>query len=135
MSHFLRRSTLVSVSLTLLAFLGCGQRPRLDVVPTLEEGRVVFNVPFSGINGLLQFTVEDESGKRLWDVKTSYYKGHAITYGVLPTGGSTVIRQDFPPNDQPPPDIRGKTVRVSIEYQYDDPIPSARTFKKTVQVP
>jgi hypothetical protein len=117
------------------ADFGCGQRPRLDVTPTLEDGRVVFNVPFSDVNGILRFTVEDELGKLLWDVDTPYYKGHTITFGVPPRRGDRVARQEFPPDGQPPPDIRGKTVRVSIEVQYDSPIPSTRTFKRTVQVP
>lgn len=116
-------------------FVGCGQLPRIDVSPVVENERIVFDVQHSGINGILGFRVEDDAGELLWDVRTSYEKGRKITYGVLPPGGNRSARQEFPPQGQPPPDIRGKTVTVCVEYQYDSPAPSSGTVRKTIRIP
>jgi hypothetical protein len=101
----------------------------------VEGDKVIFNVPHSGVNGLLGFRVDDEAGQVLWDVRLAYEEGHRFTYGVLPTGGNMPAKQKYPDSDRPPVDIRGKTVIVSIQYQYDSPAPSAGTFKKTVRIP
>jgi hypothetical protein len=119
----------------LLLISGCGQHPRIDISPTVEGGQVVFHVPFSGVNGLLKFAVKDGE-TMLWDVTMSYDKGHKIVYGVLPTGGNMPAKQVFPPPGQAPRDIRGRTVTVCVEYQYDDGFSACcRSFKKVVEVP
>jgi hypothetical protein len=92
--------------------------PRINVYPAIENGKVVFEIPYTGINGLLGFKVE-EGERTVWAIKTSYERGHEITYGVLPTGGKMVAHQIVPPSGERLPDIRGKRVTVSVEYQYD----------------
>lgn len=130
------RTAKLLVSLVIaMSTVGCGQRPRMDVQVAVEDGRVVFDVPRSDENGLLGFRVEDEAGAILWQVKMSYDEGRRITYGVLPTGGNMAARQVVPADGAAPPDIRGRTVRVRVEYQYDDPAPSAAHFDKVVRVP
>jgi hypothetical protein len=132
-----RASGLLVIALAALWACGCGQRPRLHVVPSLDAGsRVVFDMPRTDVNGLLEFRVEDEAGKALWHVHMSYEKGHRITYGVLPTGGNMTARQEVPTDGSAPPDIRGRRVQVRVTYQYDEfAAASAGHFEKTVDVP
>jgi hypothetical protein len=129
----LRTAILFLVATLTLTLAGCG--PRVDVQVSVVDGRVVFDVPWSGTNGLLGFRVEDEAGAVLWDVKMSYDQGHQITYGVLPTGGNMTAQQVVPPDGAAPPEIRGRRIRVRVTYQYDDPAPSAADFEKVLQVP
>ncbi len=126
--------TLCAIALSTI-FIGCGQIPRLDVKPALQNGRVVFDVPHRGINGILGFRVQDEAGNPLWAVTTSYEAGHRIVYGVVPPGNNMAARQEFPADNQPPADIRGKTVKVLVNYQFDRMVPLGGTFEKTVKIP
>ena len=123
--------------LAAVGWVGCGQRPRLDVITSVDEkGRVVFEVPRSDVNGLLSLKVADESGKLLWEVDMSYEKGTQITYGILPTGGNMTARQIVPADGAAPPDIRGRRVHIHVEYQYDEFMaPSAGHFEKFIDVP
>ena len=115
---------------------GCGQRPRIDVSVSIDDGRVAFDIPRRDVNGLLSFRVEDLNGKVLWQINVSYELGQRIIYGVLPTGGNMDAKQVIPSDGKAPPDIRGHSVRVIVEYQYDELMaPSAADFEKTVQVP
>jgi hypothetical protein len=125
------------LSLVAIGSGSCGQSPRLDVSASIDEGgRVVFDVPRRGVNGLLGFRVEDEAGKVLWDVSMSYEQGRRITFGVLPTEGNMKARQIVPADGSAPPDIRGRRVRVRVGYQYDElTAASAASFEKTIQVP
>src|SRR6516162_9142792 len=100
---------LMSVGAWVLLLFGCGQNPRIDVVPEIENGRVVFKVPHSGINGILSFRVM-EGDKDVWIVLPHYETGHRIVYGELPTGGNMPAEQTVPAPGQPLPDIRGKSV-------------------------
>ena len=115
----------------IFAVVSC-QGPRIDVVPFVEGNRVVFDIPRSGINGLLGIIVEDEAGHILWKVNLKYYNGRQITYGEMPRGSKQVI----PADGSTPPDIRGRRVQIQVEYQYDEFMaPSAACFVKSVQVP
>ena len=119
----------------LLLITGCGQHPVIDVLPEIEKNKVVFNVPFSGINGLLNFRVTD-GHKTLWAVNTSYEKGHKFVYGVIPTSGNMTAKQTFPAQGDAILDIRGRKVTVWIEYQYDSGFAAcSRSFKKIVDIP
>jgi hypothetical protein len=109
--------------------------PRINVYPAVENGKVVFEIPHSGINGLLAFKVQ-EGGRTVWEITTAYEKGHQITYGVLPAGGNMAARQVVPPPGKLPPDIRGKRVTVSVEYQYDYGFaPCCDSFGTAVDIP
>lgn len=114
---------------------GCGQHPRIDVSVGIENGQVVFNVPFGDMNGLLDFAV-CEGKKTVWAVSLPYERGHRIVYGLIPTGGNTVAKQTLPPVGEPLPDIRGKTITVCVGYQYDSGFaPCTGHFEKVVAVP
>ena len=126
---------ITTVVIALLLISGCGQHPRVDVSPAIENGQVVFSIPFSGINGILGFEVND-GNETLWAVNTSYDKGHKIIYGVLPTGGNMTANQTFPPDGKAPLDIRGKTVTVSVTYQYDSGFTACSgMFEKSMAIP
>lgn len=133
----MRIGGLLVTLLIALSACGCGQRPRLDVVPSIDDGgHVVFDIPRTDVNGLLGFRIEDETGKALWHVRMSYDKGSRITYGVLPTGGNMAAQQEVPTDGSPPPEIRGRRVRVKVDYQYDEfAAASVDEFEKTVDVP
>jgi hypothetical protein len=118
-----------------LILSGCGQNPRIDVTPGLENGRVMFNIAATGINGLVRFAVMDGTN-RLWEVSTSYEQGTRIIYGVLPTGGNMAARQVVPPSGVVPAPIGGMVVTVRADYQYDDGFaPCVGHFEKSVLIP
>jgi hypothetical protein len=114
-----------------LFLCGCGQSPRIDVTARIEDGEVVFDIPHTGINGLLRFIVKDEEGKSLWSVDLTYETGHKIMYGEVPKGG----KQQLPADGTRPPRIGGRAVVVIVKYQYDDQVPSADSFSKTIHIP
>jgi hypothetical protein len=117
--------------LFLTAVPGCGQRPKVDVTAGVENDQIVFNIAYSDVNGILGFGVEDTSGTPLWKVDLNYFKGHKITYGKTPKGD----KQQLPENGAAPPSIRGNKVRVIVQVQYDDWVPSARHFSKVLDIP
>ncbi len=109
----------IVTSVLFVYFRGCGQHPVVSVSAKVEGNDVVFHIPHYDVNGLLGFEVADNQGVVLWRIKLPYEKGHAITYGVLPQGGNMAARQEIPPPPTTPSPIRGKTVFVRVEYQYD----------------
>jgi hypothetical protein len=118
-----------------LVLIGCEQHPRIEVTPGLENGRVVFRLRTSGMNGLLRFAVM-EGTNTLWEVSTSYEQGNRLVYGELPKGGNTAARQGFPPKGVAPAPISGKPVTVRVEYQYDDKFSACvGDFEKSMQIP
>jgi hypothetical protein len=118
----------------MLIIAGCGQKPHVDVSAKIENNQVVFNIPSSGINGILSFGVKDFN-ETLWSINTSYEKGNSIIYGVIPSGGKAVAKQSFPLDGKTPIDIRGKNVTVWVEYQYDSGLsPCVGTFEKNLTI-
>jgi hypothetical protein len=118
-----------------LLIVGCAQNPRITITPSIVNDRVVFNLTTSGINGILGVEVRDANGT-LWEIRTSYEKGNRIVYGELPTGGNMAARQTFPPPGTAPKGIRGKTVTVRIDYQYDQWISAcAGDVEKVLVIP
>ena len=131
----MRRLVVVLLGVASYALLGCEQSPKMDVKPVIENGQVVFEVPHKGIISIHVFRIEDEDGKPLWDLHTTY-KGHRIIYGVAPASGSMRAQQKVPPEGEIPVPIRGRTVIVTVVYEYDENMtPSAGTYRKTVQIP
>lgn len=126
---------IISCVLQALCCVGCAPPPRIDVSASLEGGRVIFNIDHHHINGLLRFQVRDSSGNLLWDLDLSYERSRRIEYGVLPTKGGRPAKQVYPPANTTLLDIRGTTVQILIEYQYDAPWPSSGTFQKTIAIP
>jgi len=131
----MRRLTLISLVMIAFCGPGCGQRPKLDVKARLSDDRIVFDIPASGINDVHVFEVDDESRMPIWRVSLHGHEYKCIEFGALPKGGLSEARQTFPPEGNAPANIRGKTVLVRIQYQYDSPVPSLGTFEKIVQVP
>jgi hypothetical protein len=128
----------VSVFLWLVLSLvlsGCGQNPRIDVTPGIENGRVVLNITARDVNGLVGFAVMDGTNT-VWEVSTSYDKGTKIIYGALPTGGNMAAKQVFPSRGVVPTAIGGKTVTVRVDYQYDHDFSACEGhFEKSMQIP
>jgi hypothetical protein len=123
------------VWVSLLSCLGCAQHPKVDVVPRILENDVVFDISTSGINGILGFRINDSSGSLIWAITLDGQIINRIQYGVLRTGELAEARQTFPPDRKAPVDIRGKSVVVSIHYQYDAYAARAGTIEKTVAIP
>lgn len=114
---------------------GCGQHPRIDVAASIEDEKVVINVSFTQINGISALIVS-EGEKTLWSVTTSYENGHKFVYGEVPKGGNMPAQQTNPPVGEHAPNIRGKTVTVSVVYQYDSGFSAMTgTFRKSIRVP
>ncbi len=126
--------TLLWLALSLV-LSGCGQNPRIDVTPGIENSCVVFNIAARGMNGLLGFAVMDGTNT-LWEVSTSYEQGTRIVYGVLPAGGNMPARQVVPGSGVVPAPIGGMVVTVRVDYQYDDGFaPCVGHFEKSMQIP
>jgi hypothetical protein len=108
-----------------------GQFPLVDVDAAVENGQVVFDIRHKGCNGLLWFAVDGERGEDLWKLELGYATTHRIAYGESPRFG----KQVFPAGNQPPADIRGKPVTVTVGYQYDRFEPSLGRCQKTLRIP
>jgi hypothetical protein len=125
----------ISCTLLFLLFGGCGQHPHIDVTSGIENGRVVFDLTTSDINGLLGFVVM-EGTNTIWEISTSYEKGTRIVYGVLPNGGNMAARQVFPSAGGVPASVDGKVVTVRVDYQYDnDGSACMGHFEKSMRIP
>jgi len=125
---------LLTTTLVSLLLLGCGQRPQITVTTSLLDDQIVFSFSHSQINGIIGFRVKDEADNLLWSVKNPDDQG--ITYGRLPgNGGYAKPTQLFPLDNTSPVSIRGTTVTVFIDYQYDNLAPSTGTYRKTIAIP
>src|SRR5438128_1983164 len=78
------------------ALTGCGQRPLVKVKASASQGQVVFGIDYSGINRLLRFTVLDQNGQMLWEIKIAGENISKITYGVVPRSDGLKCVQVFP---------------------------------------
>ena len=87
--------------------------------------------------GLATVTFLDPEGNRLWEINgQGQSKPGKIVYGQLPADPAVPWRQDFPENNQPPPDIRGKTVKVRVTNRFQVAFgPGHEQTELTVQVP
>lgn len=140
--HFLcKLGTHIRLSVTIIilacCFCGCGQNPKIDVTARVENGKLVFDVPHSDINGLLHFRVSNVTGKHLWSITMAYEQGKTITYGELPTGGNNTAQQLVPYDGvSAPPEIWGRPVSVVVGYQYDEFMAASMgDFLKDLNIP
>jgi hypothetical protein len=136
-------AVIAAFALISLSLAGCGQRPRVDVSATIEDGRVVFDVPHSGMNEIMSIRVKEQNGELIWHLSLGSQNWHKealkVTYGVVPpreTDLEIPPSQIFPSDNTPPRNIRGETLNVLIEYQYDSGLAAcAGSFSKTLKVP
>ena len=115
--------------------IGCAPSAQVTVELRRDEKGVLLNVGLPKENRLLQITVRDANLQTLWDVETRYCELRTFVYGVLDASSSCTCVQLFPPTGMPPKLVTGTTVIVEIGYSYDDPIPSAGTFRTKAVVP
>jgi hypothetical protein len=127
----------------LIAFsCGCGQRPKVDILASLESDQVVFHVTASDINSIIEFGVRDVDRKPLWIINTyrdnwRATKTHEIRYGVVPIKEENrPSEQRIPIQGERPPDIRARRVIVYVQYKHDRVFDEAiGTFSKEIKVP
>lgn len=108
---------------------------------TVKDGKVVFDLEYGRrVTGLVQFIVKDENGKTLWSVRASGQTPiKQVTYGVVPADPSydpTYLKQQaYPEDGQPPADIRGKTVRLRIDYRFVQFGAGVEIYEIPLQIP
>src|SRR5437879_10090153 len=97
---------MVTVAFITLSLAGCGQRPRVDVNATIEDGHVVFDVPHSGLNEIMSVRIQEQGGGELiWHLSLGSQNAHKgslkVTYGVVPPRETQL---EIPPSQIFPPD-------------------------------
>jgi hypothetical protein len=85
--------------------------------------------------GISMITFTDAAGNKLWEVTgQGSEKPAKVIYGQLPADGS--LKQTFPEDGKPPPDIRGQTVKVEVDNRYQIALgPGHEMTQVTVTVP
>jgi len=85
--------------------------------------------------GITTITVTDTAGNKLWEVSgLGTAKPATVVYGQVPADGS--LKQTFPEDGSPPPDIRGKTVQVRVNNRFQVALgPGQEITDLTVEVP
>jgi hypothetical protein len=91
--------------------------PTVTVEAVIEKGKVVFVIDHKNAKYLTFLKVSDGMNGDVWGVEMQF-KGQKIIYGELPKGKGVTAVEKF--RDQAGlPDIRGKTVKLWITYQFD----------------
>jgi hypothetical protein len=143
---------LIGVVLTLLVLavlaiyvVGCtvakvGQALRTDtkvaVRATTTSGQLELDLSYGNeATGITTITVTDPTGNKLWEVSgQGTTKPPRVVYSQLPAGGS--LKQVFPEDGSPPPDIRGKTVQVRVVNRFQVAFgPGQEVTDLSVEVP
>jgi RNA polymerase sigma factor (sigma-70 family) len=111
----------------------------LAVRTRVIDGQVQFDVAYGrNVTGISAFIVEDEQGNPLWSVRASGQNNiKKITYGVVPVDRNYAGRQqEVPADGTKPEDIRGKKVRIEVDYR-DMALfgPGTEVYRDTVEVP
>ena len=85
--------------------------------------------------GISLITFTDAAGNKLWEVTgQGSEKPAKLIYGQLPADGS--LKQTFPEDGKPPPDIRGQTVTVQVTNRFQVAFgPGQEMTDVTVPVP
>ena len=84
------------------------------------NGQVEFEMGYGkDVTGLSVFLVQDVEGNELWRLSgRSDQKPPKVVYGVVPDEPAGAWEQVFPADGKPPPDIRGKHVRIEANCRF-----------------
>lgn len=130
---------------TVTGWLG-GTRPgdpvastQSDFTPHVRNGQVEFDVLYGReATGLVKFTVSDpDTGKPLWVlVGPGQHKVPKFVYGQVPTDPVYNWTQELPADGAPPPDVRGKRVKVQVLTRFQVMFgPGQEINERVIEVP
>ncbi len=106
---------------------------------TVKDGKVEFGLSHGkNVTGVVRFIVSDDTGEVLWSVMASGQNPvRHIVYGVPPADPSYAGRRQLVPADgAAPADIRGRTVRVRVDYRFTTFLgPGTEVYETTIAVP
>jgi hypothetical protein len=104
---------------------------------TTADGRLELDLSYgTEATGIVTITVTNVDGEKLWEVtgQGASSKPAKVVYGELPADGS--LKQSFPEDGKPPPDIRGQTVQVRIVNRFQVAFgPGQEVTDLTVEIP
>jgi hypothetical protein len=109
---------------------------KVVVKPITMNGRLELDLTYGNeATGITSITVTDAAGNTLWEViGQGSVKPAKIVFGWLPADGS--LKQSVPEDGSPPPDIRGKAVRVRVVNRFQVAFgPGQEITDLTVEVP
>jgi hypothetical protein len=91
---------------------------KVGVRATTANGRVELDLTYGKqATGITTITFTDSDGNKLWEVAgQGSAKPAKVVYGQLPADGS--LKQVYPDDGSPPPDLRGKTVQVRVVNRF-----------------
>jgi hypothetical protein len=107
----------------------------MKVTALVDKDEVVFRIDYSHINSLLRFKVQDTNDATLWEVTMDHENIHKVTYGNVLVGVNKPFVQLQPADGSKPPDIRGKSVNVLVEYQFDNVVASMGRMQCALEIP
>jgi hypothetical protein len=115
------------------------ETPHMTLQANVVNGQVEFHLTYdSAATGVSTLTVLDAQDSVLWQVADqSVGKPSVIVYGQLPTEPGIQWRQNVPADGTPPPSLRGKRVKVALEWNYSSPNkwPGLQTAEVVIDVP
>jgi hypothetical protein len=109
---------------------------KVAVQAVTTNGQLELNLTYGNeATGISMITFTDAAGNKLWEVTgQGSEKPAKLIYGQLPADGS--LKQTFPEDGKPPPDIRGQTVTIEVDNRYQVAFgPGHEMTKVTVTVP
>jgi hypothetical protein len=134
---YLSRSALVSRFGT-VAGPAAPSNTRAAFQTKVTGGQVEFEMVYGrDVTGIVRVTVTDPDGTQLW-VLSGPGQGRTpkIVYGVVPADGQFRWAQEWPVDGTPPPDIRGRRVKVRIDTRFSIPFgPGVEISEAEIDVP
>lgn len=109
---------------------------KVGVRPTAANGQLELDLTYGNeATGITTITFTDAEGNTLWEVSgQGQTKPAKVVYGQVPADGS--LKQVFPEDGKPPPDVRGKTVKVRVVNRFQVAFgPGQEVTDVTVEVP
>ncbi|HKB03016.1 MAG TPA: hypothetical protein VKD90_12400 [Gemmataceae bacterium] len=109
---------------------------KVAIRATTSNGQLELDLSYGKeATGITTITVAEMDGNRLWEVSgQGTAKPAKVNYGQLPADGS--LKQVFPEDGSPPPDIRGKRVQVRVVNRFQVAFgPGQEVTDLTVEVP
>jgi hypothetical protein len=113
--------------------------PHMTLQAGVVNGQVECHLTYdAAAQGVSAFTVLDEQDNVLWQIADqSVGKPPVIVYGQLPVEPGVQWRQNVPADGTAPPGLRGKRVKVVLEWKYASPNkwPGSQTAEAILDVP